>query len=196
MKRRYFNLFFILCIATLFSSELCAENGVVRQYRQETGFSNSFMMVTEYENGNSLIVTYSICPQCRGTKRCGACYGQGGVYIGSITGYMPCIACGRSGVCGACDSNGLTILGSMCLDSYGNILSSSSIYENSSDSRSSDHNSSNKSTCRFCNGTGYFIEQSSTPGTFVGNTPFYNSAGNKCRLCGCYNKHWHLECKH
>lgn len=195
MKLKLLKLVFILIVSALFSSEIYAENGVVRQYRKETGFPNSFIVVTEYDNGNSMLVTYSICPKCKGTKKCSACYGQGGVYIGSITGYMSCIACGQTGVCGACDSNGLTVIGSMMLDSEGNILGSSSIYGNSSDSRSS-LNSNRHSSCHYCNDTGYFLDQSSTPGTFIGHTPLYNSSGSKCRICGRHNEHWHLQCKH
>ncbi len=195
MRSKLVKLMFILIISVLFSSVIHAENGVVRQYRKETGVPNSFIVVTEYDNGNSRLVTYTLCPQCKGTKKCGACYGQGGVYIGSITGYMPCIACGQTGVCGACDSNGLTIIGSILLDSGGNILGSSSMYGNSSDSRSN-NNSNKQSSCQYCNGTGYFLEQSSTPGTFINNAPLYNSSGSKCKICGQYNQHWHLQCKH
>lgn len=194
MKHLLFKLFFIFSVSALFSSELYAQN-IVRQYRRETGIPDSFILVTEYDNGNSLVVTYALCSQCKGTKKCGACYGQGGVYIGSMTGYMPCIACGRTGICGACDSDGLRILGSMMLDSQGNTLASSSLYGGSSET-GSNHNSSKRSTCRHCNGTGYFLQQSSTPGTFIDHAPFYNSSGNKCKICGGYNTHWHLQCKH
>lgn len=195
MRSKFLKSALILIISALFSLEMYSENGVVRQYRKETGFPNSFIIVTEFDNGNSMLVTYSLCSRCQGTKRCGACYGQGGVYIGRTAGYVPCFACGQTGVCGACESNGYAIIGSMLLDSSGNILGSSSMYGNSSDSQSS-HNSNKSSSCRFCNGTGYFLQQSSTPGTYIGHTPLYNSSGNKCRICGQYNEHWHLECKH
>lgn len=196
MRSTLLKLVSFLIVSIMFTSEMYAENGIVRQYRKETGFPNSFILVTEYENGNSMLVTYSVCSQCKGTKKCGACYGRGGVYIGEITGYIPCIACGRTGVCGACDSNGLAIIGSMLVDSDGNIIGSSSMYGNSGSDSRSGNKSTTQSSCRYCNGTGYFLQQSSTPGTFVGHTPLYNSSGSKCRICGRYNEHWHLQCKH
>lgn len=167
---------------------------VVREYRKETGILNTFIIVSEYENGMSRWVTYGICQMCHGSKQCSACYGQGAVYIGSYTGYMPCIACGQTGICHACDSNGLTILGSMFFNQQGDMIGSTATGGNSSESSSG--RESKKSTCRHCNGTGYFIQQSSSPGTFIGHSPLYNSPGNKCNICGHYNKHWHLECKH
>lgn len=66
---------------------------------------------------------------------------------------------------------------------------------NSSQSQSSRSNK-NKSTCQYCNGTGYYLSPSSTPGSYINGNPLYNSNGTKCRICGKYNKHWHLECKH
>lgn len=191
------------------------KNNIVNTYRENLSFggyaevnvyANGFKSKTNYGKCSSCYGT-ATCSLCHGTRRCNICNGQGGIISAGYGNYYPCASCGGSGSCSLCkgsgkcicsntDHPGYTAIGTSYYDANGMIINYTSFRVGTSDDNDKIDRPNSKRTCPDCGGTKLW-RRGTEPEYAMPRTELiavYNSAGEKCRYCNSYEKHWHSKC--
>lgn len=194
-------------------------NNNKKNFRTDLGNGN-YTDYTWGDDGKLYATSHMQCLWCHGTKVCGICHGNGGIYGRAYGGtWYPCKSCLGNGVCSNCKGQGYIVSVSVTNpDGSGNLVSSNgysvqslggghivnsphsgtSVYEgkgsrnSGSSARSS---SSSRSSCPKCHGrrfesTAYDYAAASTSGWMQP----YHHTGGKCSYCSRVGDHYHYPC--